>query len=67
MRQQLLEPGDKPCEEVVDFGRCYNSRCANPGPTEASQHMLFWAGISPLSFVLLWWTVISAPKLDMVI
>ena len=49
VRQQLLEPGDKPCEEVAGFGWCYNSWCANSGPTEASQHMLFWAGFSLLS------------------
>ena len=49
VRQQLLEASDEPRKKVAGFGQCYSLWCANLRPTEASRHMLFWAGFALLS------------------
>ena len=41
VNQQLLDLSRKPRKKVGSFGWC-----ANLDPTEESQHMLFWAGLS---------------------
>ena len=51
VRQQLLEPSDKPRRKVAGFGQCYRLWCASLGSTEESRHMLFWAGLSLLSWL----------------
>ena len=46
VRQQLLESSEESREKVAGFGQCYSLRCTSSSPTEASRHMLFWAGLS---------------------
>ncbi len=46
VRQQLLESSEEPRKKVSGFGQCYSLWCASSGSTEASRHMLFWAGFS---------------------
>lgn len=49
---QLLQMRDKLSKKVADYGWCYSLQCANWDPTEVSQKMLFWAGLSPPSLFL---------------